>query len=112
MPAHKNMRNRAGITAALYEEGAAGVSKKLHAGDDRGIPPLREKKAKDGYPALWSVELRSVEHWKAPNNGNYTTAVVSLRTANDSITRVTPLMIMLTPTRMPIAQAELDGHCM
>jgi len=47
-----------------------------------------------------------------PNNGNYATAVVNLRTANDSITRVTPLMIMLTPTRTPIAQAELDGHCM
>jgi hypothetical protein len=46
------------------------------------------------------------------NNGNYATAVVTLRTANDSITRVTPLMIMLTPTRTPIAQAELIGHCM
>ena len=46
------------------------------------------------------------------NNGNYATAVVTLRTANDSITRVTPLMIMLTPTRMPIAQKELNGHCM
>ena len=44
--------------------------------------------------------------------GNYATAVVTLRTANDSITRVTPLMIMLTPTRTPIAQAELIGHCM
>ena len=43
---------------------------------------------------------------------NYAAAVVTLRTANDSITRVTPLMIMLTPTRTPIAQAELDGHCM
>jgi len=48
----------------------------------------------------------------ALNNGNYAAAVVTLRTANDSITRVTPLMIMLTPTRTPIAQAELDGHCM
>jgi hypothetical protein len=44
--------------------------------------------------------------------GNYATAVVTLRTANDSITRVAPLMIMLTPTRTPIAQAELIGHCM
>ena len=35
---------------------------------------------------------------------------VALRTANDSITRVTPLTIMLTPTSVPIAQAELDGH--
>jgi hypothetical protein len=36
---------------------------------------------------------------------------VAFRTASDSITRVTPLMIMLTPTRTPIAHAELDGHC-
>lgn len=35
----------------------------------------------------------------------------TLRTANDSITRLTPLMIMLTPTKTPIAHAELDGHC-
>ena len=46
-----------------------------------------------------------------PTTDNYATAAVALRTANDSITRVTPLMIMLTPTKMPIAQAELDGHC-
>ncbi len=39
--------------------------------------------------------------------GSYATA---LRTANDSITRVTPLIIMLTPTKVPIAQTELDGH--
>jgi hypothetical protein len=35
----------------------------------------------------------------------------SLRADNDNMTRVTPLMIMLTPTRTPIAQAVLDGHC-
>ncbi len=35
---------------------------------------------------------------------------VSLRTASDIITRATPLMIMLTPTSVPIAQAELDGQ--
>jgi hypothetical protein len=36
---------------------------------------------------------------------------VALRTVSDTITRVTPLMIMLTPTSVPIAQIELDGHC-
>ena len=35
---------------------------------------------------------------------------VTLRTATDTINRVTPLMIMLTPTSVPIAQAELEGH--
>ena len=33
------------------------------------------------------------------------------RTASDSMMRVTPLMIMLIPTSVPIAHAELDGHC-
>jgi hypothetical protein len=37
---------------------------------------------------------------------------VALRTANETITRVTPLKMRLTPTKVPIAQAELDGHCM
>jgi hypothetical protein len=37
---------------------------------------------------------------------------VTLRTASESITRETPLIIILTPTRMPIAQTELDGHWM
>lgn len=35
----------------------------------------------------------------------------ALRSAIDNITRATPLMIMLMPTSVPIAQAELDGHC-
>ena len=41
----------------------------------------------------------------------HTAAAATFRTASDSITRVTPLIIMLTPTSVPIAQAELDGHC-
>ena len=44
------------------------------------------------------------------NSGSYAIAAAALRTANDSITRATPLMIMLTPTKVPIAQTELDGH--
>ena len=86
-------------------EGAAGVSKKSHAGDNRGIPPFKKRRG-------GGTQLSGVSNTGAPNNGNYAAAVVTLRTANDSITRVTPLMIMLTPTRTPIAQAELDGHCM
>jgi hypothetical protein len=45
----------------------------------------------------------------AANDGDIVS--VAFRTADDSITRVTPLTIMLTPTKVPIAQAELDGHC-
>jgi len=48
--------------------------------------------------------------WFTWNNSCYATAAAVLRTANDSITRATPLMIMLTPTKVPIAQTELDGH--
>ena len=56
------------------------------------------------------------QRWASPDlsfcaDCNYANAVVALRTANESITRVTPLMIKLMPTSVPITQAELDGHC-
>ena len=38
--------------------------------------------------------------------------VTALRTAKVSAMRVMPLIIRLTPTRMPIAHSELEGHCM
>jgi hypothetical protein len=41
------------------------------------------------------------------NDGKSTAAL----RANDIISRLTPLMIRLTPTNVPIAQLELDGHC-
>jgi hypothetical protein len=41
---------------------------------------------------------------------DYAVAAVILRAARDSITRVMPLMIMLTPTNVPSAQIELDGQ--
>ena len=50
-------------------------------------------------------------HYAANDEGGEITSV-ALRTASDIITRETPLMIKLTPTSVPIAQAELDGHCM
>jgi hypothetical protein len=53
-----------------------------------------------------------VRLWVALKSDSYATAAAVLRTANDSINRETPLMIILTPTNVPIAQAELDGHCM
>jgi hypothetical protein len=39
------------------------------------------------------------------------TEPVTLRTANENITREMPLKIMLIPTNVPIAQAELVAHC-
>src|SRR5260370_6639433 len=43
---------------------------------------------------------------------SYATAAAVLRTASDNITRETPLMMRLTPTNVPIAQAELPRPCM
>jgi hypothetical protein len=45
-------------------------------------------------------------------SGDYAVAATALPNAKDKITRDTPLRIMLTPTKVPISQAELDGHCM
>jgi hypothetical protein len=41
----------------------------------------------------------------------YAPTAATLRTANESMILVAPLMIMLTPTKTPTAQRELDGHC-
>ena len=40
----------------------------------------------------------------------YAPTAATLRTDNDNITRVRPLIIMLTPTKTPIAHTALDGH--
>ena len=55
--------------------------------------------------ATTSDWFRSFPMW------SHAVAPASLRTANDIITRVMPLIIMLTPTKTPIAQTELEGHC-
>jgi hypothetical protein len=36
---------------------------------------------------------------------------VARRTAHDIAMRVNPLIIMLTPTSIPMAQIALNGHC-
>ena len=55
----------------------------------------------------WQISF-TLRAYAEPDCAN---AVAALRTANEIITRVMPLMIMLIPTRVPIAHAELDGHC-
>src|SRR6266851_9775365 len=57
------------------------------------------------------LQTAQLTNHAALNGDTEANAAVALRTANDSSSRVTPLMIRLTPTRVPIAQAELDGHC-
>jgi hypothetical protein len=42
---------------------------------------------------------------------SYAKLPATFRTASDSMIRVTPLIIMLIPTSVPIAHTELDGQC-
>ena len=42
---------------------------------------------------------------------DYAAAGLVSRTANESITREIPLKIKLIPTKVPMTQTELDGHC-
>ena len=42
---------------------------------------------------------------------SYASDDATLFTANDSMMRVTPLMIILIPTSVPIAHTELVGQC-
>jgi len=76
-----------------------------------GAQPSHERSERLGEVKEPRTRTDLIQHLPRQQVENYATAVVTLRTANDSITRVTPLMIMLTPTRMPIAQKELNGHC-
>jgi len=46
-----------------------------------------------------------------PCKRNYAAAAATLRTEKEIITRERPLTSMLAPTSVPIAQAELAGHC-
>jgi hypothetical protein len=67
--------------------------------DIQGLPKTARVKARWGaYYSPYQEET------------HYAGCAVILRTASDNITPVTPLMIMLTPTSVPIAQAELDGQ--
>ena len=49
-------------------------------------------------------------HYAASDEEDEDVLSIAWRTAHDIITRATPLKIMLMPTSVPIAQAELDGH--
>jgi len=78
----------------------------------RAVKPLAVVCGRPSLAIGRSTPPESYSTSSSTTGENYATAVVTLRTANDIITRVTPLMIMLTPTRIPIAQKELNGHCM
>src|SRR5205823_10441997 len=56
-----------------------------------------------------AVETHSVT--KVRQTAVFAAAVVPRETADESIRREMPLKIRLTPTRVPIAQAELKNHC-
>jgi hypothetical protein len=84
----------------------------------RGDPPHRGHRMRgpDGSRlfSLSTSRSKTTDDLAASSTGldvSSYAAAATLRTANDNITRVTPLMIMLTPTKTPIAQTALDGHC-
>ena len=64
----------------------------------------------DGYGQMKPTFVRRLR--VTLSKTTYAAAAATLRTVKESITRETPLMIMLTPTSVPIAQAALAGHCM
>jgi len=63
------------------------------------------------FSSLLTRHLADLPNHAALPGDNDAKSTAALRTANDSISRVTPLTIKLTPTNVPIAQLELDGHC-
>jgi hypothetical protein len=82
--------------------------------NDKGLSAARSCRAKFSLCRAPTVPMRTraslrVDLIYAANLVGI--SVVALRTASDMATRVMPLKIMLTPTRVPIAQAELEGHC-
>ncbi len=94
-----------------------------------GIIPLKSNMCQSGlkapcgrkaFPERRPAEPEGISERRCRGNraaqinhaANDDTVSAALRTASDIITRATPLKIMLMPTSVPIAQAELDGHCM
>jgi len=57
------------------------------------------------------AHLAATRYMDSSGHSYAAAAAATLRTAKESITLETPLMIMLTPTSVPIAHAELAGHC-
>jgi hypothetical protein len=88
---------RAGELFALTVDDLDGFVLRVRQSNWNGV--LQSPKTKNGVPAFAYAASFCV------------TTSVALRSANDIITRVIPLMIMLTPTSVPIAHTELDGHC-
>src|SRR5208337_3101770 len=80
------------------------------------LPPFRQTQVSPDAsnlptPRRASYPSDASAHYAANDDGDDDVLSVALRTANDIIARATPLKIMLIPTSVPIAQAELDGHC-
>jgi hypothetical protein len=75
------------------------------------IPPPCRQKARQGWGNLAVICHRLRNNDYAAFAGGNSMADVARRTANDSMTRLNPLMIRLAPTKVPIAHAELEGHC-
>ena len=78
-------------------------------GANQLTPPNWRYGQTDDKNAILAVAKVASQLWVTWNDA-YAAAGAVLRTANDNITHETPLKRMLTPTTVPMAQAELDGH--
>jgi len=58
-----------------------------------------------------SAKPHTPSYLSKAKNCSYAICVANFLTASESISRVTPLMIMLIPTSVPIAHTELEGQC-
>jgi hypothetical protein len=96
----------------------SGVRRGRRVASFKGIKPPALSSLVDGVPSA-GHNSPQMQDQPCPPPFFYAASFVgdamvsaALRTANETITRVTPLKMRLTPTKVPIAQAELDGHCM
>lgn len=84
------------------------------------LPKQNTQRAGQNFPAAANrlrgspnlFPLRNAAYYAATDDDGGDITPVALRTAIDIPTRATPLKIRLMPTSVPIAHAELDGHCM
>ena len=80
--------------------------------------PSKKKKRSSGtkgrsfVPSPAARRFVQVSHHAFEATATYAAAAATLRTVKEIITRERPLIIMLTPTSVPIAHAELAGHFM
>ena len=105
-----------GTVALLTREGEVELASRIERGEGRVVRAILESPlalaeliALMDDLAAGKVAPRDVTR-NTSDEEDEDVLSIAWRTAHDIITRATPLKIMLMPTSVPIAQAELDGH--